>query len=181
MEVIANSFIEHFEQYGCRFYKLDMQEVESYQADDRDWLCEVGLPDGAIPFFFFDFFIAYLRDIEIEDCRQILGTAFEPASHHYMYVDHQGQIKIQMETGISLFVNSSIHQLCKSILIYSQWLEEQEEAFSTRKDHFVGEDEMFDLYYRLRNADRNAFDQQAAIWPQLVHSEINFLSDALQS
>ncbi len=181
MEVIARSFLDHFDQYGCRFYRLSKTEVRDYDVKDQDWLAAVGLPDGAIPFFFFDFYIAYLRDVEISGCRQVLGTAFEPASKHYLYINEDGHVLILMENGYTLYVNSSVSQLCKSILIYSQWLEEQEEAFSACSDYFVGENQMFDLYYRLRNEDKLAFEDESAIWPQLVHSEINFLSDAVNS
>lgn len=177
MEVTTDSYLDHFDQYGCRYYKLPKTEISDLKELDCRWLTQIGLPDAAVPFFFFDFYIAYLRDESFPQAKMVLGTAFEPASRHYLYVHREGHVVIQMECGGELFVNSSIDQLCKSILIYSQWLEQQEELFASNDQHLVDEADMFELYYDLRHCDKEAFEQECAIWPQLVNSEINFLAE----
>jgi hypothetical protein len=177
MEVLADTFKDHFDQYGCKYYKSTISEIENLDARDIPWLADVGLPDGAIPFFFFDFYIGYLRDVDIPQCKMILGTAFEPTSHHYVIVDEHDKVYIEMESSTRVFVNSSVRQLCACVLQYSKWLEDQENLFSIDANHIVGPVQMFELYYRLRCIDRLAFKMETSIWPQLVHSEVNFLME----
>ena len=179
MEIMTTDYIDHFDQFGCRYYKFQKEELAEFNAKDTDWLTNAGLPDAAVPFFFFDVYIAYLRDVSIPGMRKMLGTAFEPASHHYLFVDSNDEVFIQMEQGHMLFVNSSVTQLCQSILFYSQWLEEQEKAFATNISYEVPEDCMFNLYYMLREIDKKAFAKEASIWPQISNAEINFLADQI--
>lgn len=178
MDVIADYYINHFDQYGCNFYK-SASTVTDLADQDSEWLSEIGLPDGAIPFFFFDFHIGYLRDVEIPSSKFMLGTAFQPASRHYIYIDDQDQVTIQMENKSTYLVNSSLRQLCACIYAYSRWLEDQEDQYTLNAAHCVSECEMFDLYYQLRALDRQAFSEDASIWPLLVNSEVRFLSDSI--
>ena len=181
MEVLVDSYLSHFNQYGCKYYRSSPTEIEGLNARDIQWLTQVGLPDGAIPFFFFDFYIGYLRDAQLSDCKLILGTAFEPASRHYVILDNEDQVCLVMENGFRIFVNSSVHQLCSCVYAYSKWLEDQEAKFTADAGHIVDKEEMFELYYMLRGIDRLAFDMESSIWPQLVHSEVNFIQDAIES
>ena len=179
MEVIADFFLDHFDQYGCKFYRSSSTEIEGLDDVDTQWLTQIGLPDGAIPFFFFDFYIGMLRGVEPENCKFMLGSAFEPASRHYVFINNLDEVVIHMENDMEFFVNSSLHQLCECIYAYSRWLEEQEEAFNLNPDHSVCQKHVFEIFYRLRDIDRAAFTRDVSIWPQLVHSEIRFLSDSL--
>ncbi len=181
MEVLSDSYLHHFDQYGCKFYRSSKSEIEGLDEQDIRWLTQVGLPDGAIPFFFFDLYIGFLRDEDLPDCKLVLGTAFEPASRHYIILDNASHVSLIMSNGHTLFVNSSIRQLCACIYWYSRWLEDQEMKFSANPQHQVDDQEMFDLYYHLREIDRLAFEAEASIWPQLVNSEVNFLSDVVET
>lgn len=177
MEVLVDSYLDHFDQYGCKYYKSSELEIDDLDARDLQWLTQVGLPDGAIPFFFFDFYIGLLRDVKLPNCKLVLGTAFEPASRHYVFLNQKDQVCIQMKNGHCMFVNSSIRQLCSCIYQYSSWLEQQEDMYKVNEDHIVGDAEMFELYYNLRETDRYAFEKDSSIWPQLVHSKVDFVAD----
>ena len=180
MGIDPNAYLKHFRDYGCKFFRIGENYVSRFSKEDAHWLKRYGLPENAIPFFFFDFFIQELREIEIPDCKFILGTAFEPASHHYLYVSNNEEVMLYMSDGSHFFVNSSVKHLIGCLYHYSTWLEEQEECFILDHDHMVKEEEMFDLYCRLRDSDRLAMSSNG-IWGRLVQTDVNFVVHASYS
>ncbi|MDX1702550.1 MAG: hypothetical protein R3250_18110, partial [Melioribacteraceae bacterium] len=97
MTLDPKEYLNHFNEYGSYFFKIAEEDLEIFSPRDSEWLSKYGLPSNAIPFFFFDFLIQMLREITIPEAKYILGTAFGPASHHYLYVSQDDEVILRMK------------------------------------------------------------------------------------
>jgi hypothetical protein len=174
MRVDPKAYLEHFREYGSHFFRIEEEDKVHFTQRDAECLSKWGLPENAIPFFFFDFYIQILRDVNLPDSKFILGTAFEPTARHYLYVSRRDEVMLCMDDGKQYFVNSSVCHLVSCLYQYSTWLEEQENAFILDEEHRVDEETMFDLYCRLRDSDRLALNGNG-IWNKLVKTNVNFV------
>lgn len=172
MDTLASIYLDHFDQYGCRFYKVPAEARFSGSAKDREWLEEIGLPDSAIPFFYFDTLIADLRDVEYNAGELILGTAFHAVSRDYVLINREGQVILRFESEGEIIINSSLRQFCRALLTYSEWLEEHEDAYAQDPDHIIEDQDVFELYYNLRNIDNEAMNSKSSLWPQVLNAEL---------
>lgn len=173
MTMTTKEYTDHFESYGCKFYKITSDATHPLCPSDRSWLLESGLPDNPIPIFFFDFHMHILRDVDIADCKMLIGTAFNPTSNHYIYVNYADKVMLQTESGDSMLINSSLNALTQFIFMYSNWLEKQEESFEYNSNYEITDDEIFNLYCALRSIDKAAMYKDG-IWTLLLKSKINF-------
>jgi hypothetical protein len=173
MDVALLPYKQHFEEYGCNFYKLKDQIPVQLSSEERYLLSTVGLPDAALPFFHFDLCIGMLRDIAIEDSILIIGTGIDPASYNYLYVNADHKVYVYMEDGSKIFINNSLRQMIHSIFVYSTWLESLEDRFFVDDYQEVGAEDIFELYYQLRLIDPDAV-REKTIWHQLINTEIRF-------
>ncbi|TVQ49507.1 MAG: hypothetical protein EA362_04370 [Saprospirales bacterium] len=173
MKLLRTPYIEHFGEYGCRFCTTKEFPKEKVNPSERELLSKYGLPDSAIPFFYFDFHLAELRDLELEDALIVLGTAIEMAGFDYLYLANDHQIKICLRDGNILFVNSSLEQFMQCIYQYSVWLEDIEDRALDGFLQEVESEDVFNLFYSLRTIDSKAL-KEGSMWAQIIQSEVNF-------
>ena len=173
MKLLRAPYIEHFGEYGCRFCTTKDFPKENLNSGEKELLTKYGLPDSAVPFFYFDFYLAELRDVYLDDSLFILGTAIEVAGFDYLYLATDHQIKIHLRDSNTLFVNSSLEQFMQCIFAYSVWLEDIEDRAMEGCIHEVGPEDVFNLFYSLRSIDPQALKGES-IWAQIVQAEVNF-------
>ena len=173
MKLLRAPYIEHFGEYCCRFCTTKDFSKVNFNACEKELLTKYGLPDSAVPFFYFDFYLADLRDVHLDDALFILGTAIEMAGFDYLYLANDHQIKICLRDDDILFVNSSLEQFMQCIFQYSIWLEDIEDRALEGYLQEVEAEDVFNLFYSLRAIDPEALKGDS-IWAQIVQSEVNF-------
>ncbi len=167
MQVNPADYSAHFDAYNCRMYKVSPESEPLLSQREKDLLNDYGLPDRAIPFFHFDLHLHLLRDIKIPQCRLLIGTANFPGSDEYIYIHENGIIYLKEEDKPANYVNGSLEQLIDSIYAYSQWLEELEVRGDAIADYAMTEEDIFDIYYKLRSIDRKAV-RGHHVWNYLI-------------
>lgn len=171
MELLQTPFLSHFSEYGCKFYRIGEGCVKGLNTMEEQLLQFMGLPDSAIPYFYFDLFLEELRDVYIEDSVLVLGTALEMAGFHYLYLSKDHSVKVRLKDHSTLFVNSSLEQFMRCLYHYSIWLEDIEEKALEEAFIEVSSEDIFNLFYSLRGIDPKAVSE-GAMWNYILHTEI---------
>ncbi|TVR79964.1 MAG: hypothetical protein EA409_08600 [Saprospirales bacterium] len=172
MDLLKVPFTSHFENYGSRFYKVSPAVSTFLNREEKDLLNDLGLPDSAVPFFYFDLNLAELRDVTINDSILILGTALEMAGFDYLYINDGHKVVVKLSEGPVVFVNSSLKHLMGCIYEYSLWLEEMEDKACLEGCLNIEKEDIFDLFYILRSIDPQAV-REDSFWSYIVHTEMN--------
>lgn len=172
MKCTKDEYKRHFSKFSDRLFILHEDcQIQNLTQDEHFLLKVFGLPDCGLPFFRFDLSLQYLRDIEIEDSLFILGSPINHLSDEYIFIAKDHSIKVRDKEGHVYFLNSSLRQLINCIYIYSEWLETIERSSYLTEDPVVSNEEVFDMYYRLRDIDREGISQQS-IWREIIYTDI---------
>lgn len=172
MDLLKVPFTSHFENYGSRFYKVSPGVSTLLNPEEKVLLKNPGLPDSAVPFFYFDLNLAELRDLHISDSILILGTALEMAGFDYLYINSSHEVVVKLSEGPVVFVNSSLKHLMECVYEYSLWLEEMEDKACFEGCLEIGREDVFDLFYTLRAIDTLAV-KEGAFWNYIINTEMN--------
>lgn len=167
MHISPVDFRSHFREYECKLYQLPTELNHSITADEIVLLNEYGLPDRALPFFYFDLHLHLVRDYKLPGCKLILGSGLYPGSEDYIYLHENGTIVYKELAHPITYVNGSVEQLLESIYVYSHWLQDLEILGETTQNYEVSEEDIFDIYYDLRRIDKKAL-QGYHIWNCII-------------
>lgn len=179
MDQLQTPYLDHFSEYGCNFFRIGAEGIEGLNSMEEQLLQCMGLPDSAIPYFYFDFFLSELRDVKIDDAVMVLGTAFEAAGFHYLYLSKDHSVKVLLSDGDTVFVNSSLEQFMRSIFHYSIWLEDIEEKAFDSVLHELSSEDVFNLFYSLRGIDAKCVSEET-LWNYILHTEVKIESVVLE-
>lgn len=167
MRAKAVDYIEHFGAYKCKMYKVPTEAYGLLSEEDIAILNEFGLPDRGLPFFNFDLHLHFLRDIDIHDCKIVLGAGAYPGNDEYIFLHENGGVYYKEKNRPVCYINGSLRQLIDSIYTYSRWLQKLEWLSDTIKNYEMTEEDVFDIYYSLRAIDKKAVEG-ANIWNCLI-------------
>lgn len=167
MQVNPMDYNAHFEAFHSKMYKLPSEAEVLLDQNEVELFKQYGLPDRALPFFYFDLHLHFLREIRIPQSKLVIGTCAYPASEDYLFLHKDGTVLLREKGQPSNYVNGSLEQLIDSVYAYSRWLEEIEFRSAAIHNYTLTEEDIFDIYYQLRLIDKNAV-QGRHVWNYLI-------------
>jgi len=105
-----------------------------------------------------------------------LGSALDVTSTNYIYINGEHNIRVIDEYGNDHFLNSSLQSMYDYLYCYSTWLESIENRAQLLGHTAVGTEEIFEIYYALRNIDKLGMTENS-IWYQIVQTELQIKGD----